>query len=540
MRWFELISEGVNKYLPLYNGIPPQHPNDIATFVLKLENFFKRDDRVTWFVRWHRIWYASQVMEKAAERKIESGITDKTLRRLAAAVSPTLTFEQVVKIADDEVMHQLLNFKHYIDMPIPAIQNLRWEKQMPIDLIREMAAIETAWREEIESQKGNTVRLRGNEDVVIDFKNGWVWFNLNRPSCNDEADAMGHCGNGGSRRNETILSLRKRVTDDLWTPHLTFIRDDAGLLGEMKGRANQNPVAKYHPYIIALLKHDIVEGIKGGGYMPENNFSLDDLPDNIANELTLAKPGLADLASVFTDYRKEKAANNLSEMTKQLFETKLLASLYNYEYDSVDFEKEYIIVNVEKRPRYVLHSGMVTETFDDLFSDDILSKLITDTHAYDEDEAEIIQQMVEEQYYKSVFDYCLTNGDQRQYEIVAVNWDQETDLITKTLDFYSFCYAEEGQLESLEANELDAVARHLHYSDFDIDEMPDPVADTLWQYSMRKNMEHLKKDETKQMRDAAFVRELLGYLKPDLDKLFDDGQNDRVAVHPDQIGFDFD
>jgi len=104
---------------------------------------------------------------------------------------------------------------------------------------------------------------------------------------------MGHCGNTGSPSDgETILSLRKHVEGDLWSPHLTFILDRDGWLGEMKGRANDKPAERYHRMIIALLKNPKVVGIKGGGHAPEANFALDDLSYSEEKELVAAKPGL--------------------------------------------------------------------------------------------------------------------------------------------------------------------------------------------------------------------------------------------------------
>ena len=45
----------------------------------------------------------------------------------------------------------------------------------------------------------------------------------------------------------------------------------------MKGFANQKPSPSYHCYIKELLKLKEVKGIKGGGYLPQNNFIFQDL-----------------------------------------------------------------------------------------------------------------------------------------------------------------------------------------------------------------------------------------------------------------------
>jgi hypothetical protein len=58
----------------------------------------------------------------------------------------------------------------------------------------------------------------------------------------------------------------------------------------MKGKNNDKPQSKYHPYIIELLKLPIIKNVKGGGYKPENNFKLSDLDNSQLNELLKLKP----------------------------------------------------------------------------------------------------------------------------------------------------------------------------------------------------------------------------------------------------------
>ena len=77
-----------------------------------------------------------------------------------------------------------------------------------------------------------------------------------------------------------------------WVPHLTFIYNkESGMLGEMKGYGNQKPTKKYHDVIRTLIMSEHVKGIVGGGYLPEENFSVWDLAD--AEELVNKKPALA-------------------------------------------------------------------------------------------------------------------------------------------------------------------------------------------------------------------------------------------------------
>ena len=67
------------------------------------------------------------------------------------------------------------------------------------------------------------------------------------------------------------------------------------MLGETKGRGNDKPSPKYHPMILKLLYSDLVDGIKGGGHDPANNFSIGDLPKEQADRLMKFKPQMLPL-----------------------------------------------------------------------------------------------------------------------------------------------------------------------------------------------------------------------------------------------------
>lgn len=123
--------------------------------------------------------------------------------------------------------------------------------------------------------------------VILSFPDGYKWVDIEQPYCDVEARSMGHCGNAGRKRGDTILSLR----DSRNIPYLTFILND-GKLGEMKGRQNDKPVPKYHKYIIELLILPIIKQVVGGGYMPENNFSLSQLKHSDLIQLLRIKPEL--------------------------------------------------------------------------------------------------------------------------------------------------------------------------------------------------------------------------------------------------------
>ena len=152
------------------------------------------------------------------------------------------------------------------------------------------------WHEELKAKKAKPAR---EAETFIDLSKlgsqwqGWRWVSLDRSYCEMEKYSAGHCGNAGYKKGDNILSLR----DPQNIAHLTFI-ENKGVLGEMKGRNNTKPSPRYHLPIIELLKNDKIKSIRGGGYLQENNFSLDDLSNKEA--LLKIKPNLD-----YSVYRKE-------------------------------------------------------------------------------------------------------------------------------------------------------------------------------------------------------------------------------------------
>src|SRR5208337_4783116 len=159
------------------------------------------------------------------------------------------------------------------------------------------ADAERNWKQ----QQKSLIKPQGADKIWMQLPDGWAWWWLPRAYCSAEAEAMGHCGNRprSGEKNVSILSLREPKQygkETRWYPHLTFIlhgTGDSGMLGEMKGRDNDKPVPKYHPYIVALLKDERIKGVMGGGYLPAHNFKLSDLSPEMMEDLSKARPELA-------------------------------------------------------------------------------------------------------------------------------------------------------------------------------------------------------------------------------------------------------
>lgn len=143
----------------------------------------------------------------------------------------------------------------------------------------------------------------GEGTPILDVGNGWKWLSLNRGYCRQEGDAAGHCGNAAHKDGDNILSLR----DPENKVHLTFIVNKK-ILGESKGRGNNKPSPKFHDAIIKLLQSPYIDFIRGGGYLPDHNFELTDLPEETVKQLIAQKPTLG---MNYFDYVMKSQRGNL-------------------------------------------------------------------------------------------------------------------------------------------------------------------------------------------------------------------------------------
>lgn len=192
-------------------------------------------------------------------------------------------------------------------------QNTNWNTMLPTEIGKQIEILD----QELKDQQENSQRslhqdeMYEDDHIAMAFNDGFAWWYLPRASCSVEASKMGHCGNSSGSYDDTIFSLREAIDEhgrhvnvpkkDMetwprWVVRATFILNGDGYLGEMKGYGNNKPSKKYHPYIVPLIMSDLVKGIHGGGYLPQNNFSISDLPREQALKLMEIKPTIATLA----------------------------------------------------------------------------------------------------------------------------------------------------------------------------------------------------------------------------------------------------
>jgi hypothetical protein len=208
-------------------------------------------------------------------------------------------------------MHSKL--EHFFSLQDIAMTNVQFGYESPEEVIAKLEGIEEEIRVKVESQK-RTVSdpyPESGDIPFIKFGDGWVWWFLDRAACNEEAEAMGHCGNSPrSGSDDRILSLRQPIQKGgitKWSPHLTFILDHNGFLGEMKGRGNDKPAARYHPYIISLFKDPRIKGTKGATWYVSHNFKLSDLTEEERQEIYKANPNFASPEEYYKKHGKDPA-----------------------------------------------------------------------------------------------------------------------------------------------------------------------------------------------------------------------------------------
>ena len=259
----ELLEEAkYERYIPILTGGDEVHQDFILRSRYAVKTL-RRDDIIQWYLRWCRYLRWKGREEEARIRKIEYPKYKSDWLR---------DFEKktgVLNVSEDRYGYSIQSsldpedLSHFLSLPIEKIQNFRFLYQDPREVQRMFEQYEREWVEshgEEDQWIDMTEELASGEiEVVYQFPDKFAWFNLKRPYCDREGAAMGHCGNRyyNKKESHTIFSLRKiekRKDKVFGRPSLTFIVDNiTGNLGESKGRANEKPDEKYHPYILKLL-----------------------------------------------------------------------------------------------------------------------------------------------------------------------------------------------------------------------------------------------------------------------------------------------
>lgn len=285
----------------------------------------KRNDRIVWWLRNYRLYKLNEKFHQLDDQiRADRTLDRETLiqkRNELANQFKKITGVQLGSVNYHESDYFKKNFNldsrllnHYVGMfdMSPDIERLQWgTEDNAIGMATKLQAAENAWKE----KQAQVVTPQEKDTILIDYGKT-AWMLLPRSYCDAEGKAMGHCGNAGNPlEGDRILSYRTKEEGIKWRPHLTFVLHQDGFLGEMKGRNNQKPDAKYYSVIVDLLRHKIVKGIRGGGYKPENNFQIADLPENVQDQLIDAKPTLTDLNTLF---RRQGMTDDIKQQIEEV------------------------------------------------------------------------------------------------------------------------------------------------------------------------------------------------------------------------------
>jgi hypothetical protein len=156
-------------------------------------------------------------------------------------------------------------------------------------------------------------------EPIVEFPDGSKWVILDKHGCEQEGKLMRHCGNSGGNKADRLMSYREPSAsyEGLLEPKMTFILGSNGMIGEMKGYANNKPAAKYHEKILALLELPMIKGTSGKGYKPEANFSIADLNDEQRLRLAKSKPDFKNTDGMF-DFEAFKAKHGVTTGAKKV------------------------------------------------------------------------------------------------------------------------------------------------------------------------------------------------------------------------------
>lgn len=301
MKIREIITEAVD-YTSMFNPIfqaldgdnlaevQKEVQNDIKQAKAKLANLRPNQNWLLFYLKHYRAILAEDIEHglKLAEMTPENQAKIRKLQKV--------NFEnmKLQRVGASYLLDILAHFTSYDFIPIKTYNptNKTWGV-----VAKDLAQLEEEYFEQV-GDDARFVPLQEGDKIIKEFDGGLVWMMLHRGACRDEADAMGHCGNVPSQQSgDRIISFRKKRAvgkETYYEPYLTFIfNEQTGKLGEMKGRANEKPADKYHPYIMWLITQEWMKGFGNGGYQPENNFSMDDLTEEQRQQSMAKNPFLA-------------------------------------------------------------------------------------------------------------------------------------------------------------------------------------------------------------------------------------------------------
>jgi hypothetical protein len=267
----DLIYSHTMKYAPMLQGIHGLN-NDLMWLYLKETAQLGRSDRIYWALSRIKFSHLKTLKESGY------GLSDAHAKFLLKNMEALEKEEPF----DINSLHKLIGA---LDTSIPDIEKLIFNQQSSEELWSELQYLSLLHQDFHPNPK--------TEPFLI--YNGFAWFDLNKHYCSTEADIADHCGNRNGDDTETIWTLREvsKQNAELGQHRATFIyNSEQNFIGEMKGTSNEKPIARCHPAIVQLLISFPELKLHGGGYKPENNFSVCHLSEELYTKLMTHRPDL--------------------------------------------------------------------------------------------------------------------------------------------------------------------------------------------------------------------------------------------------------
>lgn len=324
-----------------------------------------------------------------------------------------------IKSLQNHYKDDITKVLHYVNSPLhdnkPNINKLSLED-----------ALKTSekWHDEIEHTIGKEIENETGT-VIMKFDDGYYWIDLETTTCEDEAEAMGHCGN--TNAGTTILSLR----DKKKRPHVTIAyNENEDKFTQIKGKGNNKPIPEYHKYIVDLIIYLDVKMFKSE-YDRKTDFTPEDLSEELYAKLEQENPE-------YIENSKPASYEELQDRYRQHILDDIDEYMYtypNYIWDHLD-NKRYISDWVDSEVYGVnfgeqffseedLTNYIIKEYDKDALYDYLIDKLKKD---YSEDSEEYESNLNE---LNDDVEYYLNNMEANDLEEIIIELGDEEDFKRK-------------------------------------------------------------------------------------------------------------
>jgi hypothetical protein len=304
----------------------------------------KKHDKIVWYLRWFKLALLAEVGKRRARaqaiaaqsydefmtigfedarrvynRKTKgNAIPEERIATIGGYVAllplTDIRWMQAIPTSSGSEWSTIFNFRdvlnHYMSLNLAVIEDLEFGWLLPNEVVSLLQDVETEMKRNIRGRIPVHVaeRFGAGYETWMDFGDGYYWINTHADSVPDEryitrqmaADpneedqsVTGHCSTCSQADEEALVlrELKHSPNGDYWRPVLHFcLNTKTKMLGEMKGVSNTSPKPEYYKYIIPLLFDARIEGVVGGGYLPDTNFSVLDLDAETQRRIRNEKP----------------------------------------------------------------------------------------------------------------------------------------------------------------------------------------------------------------------------------------------------------